>query len=78
MEVTSRAVGTMLGFIMMASWSRGPRPSPVRKPNPSNIPILVERFFPLSGVKNRPNARPAARREQRMPPPLRRSVNRWT
>jgi len=53
----------MLGFIMMASWRRGPIPSPVRNPNPSNIAILVERFFPLSGVRNSPNARPAARRE---------------
>ena len=40
--VSISAEGTMVGFIMMAISSRGPRPRPVRNANPSNIPIRVD------------------------------------
>lgn len=41
MQVSMRAEGTMLGFIMIARSRRGPRPSPVRKANPRSIPSLA-------------------------------------
>ena len=40
--VRRRAEGIMLGSIMMAMSSRGPRPRPVRKAKPSIIPNLVD------------------------------------
>ena len=49
----------MVGLILIAISRSGPMPRPEKKAKPSSIDSLNPRFFPLSGVKKRPNARPA-------------------
>ena len=68
-EVSMKAEGTREGFTMIAMERRGPRPSPVRKAKAMSMERRVPRFFPLSGVMNRPRAIPAPRREKIRPPP---------
>ena len=58
----SRAFGTIVGLIRTARSRSGPMPSPEKKANPRSIDSLTPRFFPLSGVKNRPNASAAPNR----------------
>ena len=58
----SRAFGTIVGLIRTARSRSGPIPRPEKNANPRSIDNLNPRFFPLSGVKKRPNASAAPNR----------------
>ena len=57
-----KALGIIDGFMRIAMSKRGPVPSPVKKAKAKRSPILVDRFFPLSGVAKSPITSPMLKR----------------
>ena len=57
-----KAFGMIEGLIRRAISKSGPVPSPEKKAKAKRSPILVDRFFPLSGVAKSPITSPMLKR----------------